>query len=68
MQGVEELDGRKEVREDHIRRIHKESTHEASEAISKELGANEGEDANGNVWRDVVVQRVGLSEPAWKWE
>lgn len=50
MQRVEELDGRKKVGEDHVRRIHKESTHEPAEAISKQLGAYEREDAHSNVW------------------
>ena len=35
MQGVEKLDGRKQVWEDHIRRINEEATHQPTEPITE---------------------------------
>jgi hypothetical protein len=59
VKGVEEVDGRDQVRVDDVGREDAERAHETGDTETEELGGHEGEDTNGVVGGDVVVELVG---------
>jgi hypothetical protein len=59
VEGVEEVDGRDQVRVDDVGREDAECPHQTGDTEAEELGGHEGEDADGVIWGDVVVEFVG---------
>lgn len=58
VQGVKKLNGGQQVGEDDVGRVNQEGSHETSKSVTHELRPNEGENSNGRVGLDVVVQVV----------
>lgn len=57
-QHIEHLNGRDQVREDAVGRIHQEGAHHSCETISKELRTQKSEDGYRRIRRESVVEVV----------
>lgn len=58
VKSVEKLDGGEQVGEDNVGRIDEERSHESSETVTNELGADKSEDTDADIRFNTVVQVV----------